>query len=331
MSSPDHSTSNNKDVFSSNISDYVSTIPDYSPASSGKTYSNALIGKIPLEFSPFYNMKDIQAFYAKEIPIPPPVILPPSLVLSQSPIFDSQDFFPSEEISLKNTETSVSPSSSVGSSSLIRSTISPLDYPFDESIFAELDNSLWITPRALGEEPVLEELNENLKPKETPIAKRGNYKEFISCQPFYFNGREGAIGLIRWFERTESWNAYAQPIVIKQANKITETQLKRLLTNKYCPRTEIKKMEDEFYDMTVKGNDLNTYIRRFQELATLCPNMVPNTEKLMEAFIHGLPRSIEGNITASKPQTFEEAINIPHRLMDQIIKHNSTQDTNDHK
>nr|GEW46193.1 reverse transcriptase domain-containing protein [Tanacetum cinerariifolium] len=37
--------------------------------------------------------------------------------------------------------------------------------------------------------------------------------------------------------------------------------------------------------------------------------MVPNTEKLMEAFISELPRSIEGNVTASKPQTLEEAIN----------------------
>nr|GEZ44020.1 hypothetical protein [Tanacetum cinerariifolium] len=89
MSSPDHSTSNNEDAFSSNILDYVSTIPDYSPASFGKTYSNASIGKIPLEFSPFYNMKDIQALYANELPIPLPVILPPSLVLSQSPISDS--------------------------------------------------------------------------------------------------------------------------------------------------------------------------------------------------------------------------------------------------
>nr|GFA16420.1 hypothetical protein [Tanacetum cinerariifolium] len=97
MSSPNHSTSNNEDAFSSNIPDYVSTILDYSPASSRKTYSNASIGKIPSEFSPFYSMKDIQAFYAKELPIPQPVILPPSLVLSQSPISDSQDFFPSED------------------------------------------------------------------------------------------------------------------------------------------------------------------------------------------------------------------------------------------
>ncbi|GKB62656.1 putative reverse transcriptase domain-containing protein, partial [Tanacetum coccineum] len=41
--------------------------------------------------------------------------------------------------------------------------------------------------------------------------------------------------------------------------------------------------------------------------------MVPNSEKLMEVFIGGLPRSIEGNVTASKPQTLEEAITITQR------------------
>ncbi|GJX62837.1 reverse transcriptase domain-containing protein [Tanacetum coccineum] len=76
-------------------------------------------------------------------------------------------------------------------------------------------------------------------------------------------------------------------------------------------------MEDEFYHLTVKGNDLKEYVRRFQELATLCPTMVPDSEKMMEVFIRGLPQSIEGNVTASKPQTLEEAINIAQRLMDQ--------------
>ncbi|GKE95183.1 reverse transcriptase domain-containing protein [Tanacetum coccineum] len=79
-------------------------------------------------------------------------------------------------------------------------------------------------------------------------------------------------------------------------------------------------MEDEFYNLTVKGNDLKTYVRRLQELAILCPNMVPNSEKLMEVFIGGLPKSIEGNVTASKPQTLEEAITITQRLMDQNIR-----------
>nr|GEX42260.1 hypothetical protein [Tanacetum cinerariifolium] len=56
------------------------------------------------------------------------------------------------------------PSSSsllVGSSSPVRSTTPPPDYPFDESIFAKIDNSLWIIPRPLKSKPVLEEPNES--------------------------------------------------------------------------------------------------------------------------------------------------------------------------
>ncbi|GJS53745.1 reverse transcriptase domain-containing protein [Tanacetum coccineum] len=168
----------------------------------------------------------------------------------------------------------------------------------------------------------------------------------MSCQPINFKGTEGAIGLIRWFERTESvfsrsnctedckvkfatgtlteealswWNSFAQPIGIEEAYKITWVEFKKLLIKKYCPRTEVQKMEDEFYHLTVKGNDLKTYVRRFQELETLCPTMVPDSEKMMEVFIGGLPRSIKGNVTASKPQTLEEAINIAQRLMDQLL------------
>ncbi|GJY93883.1 ribonuclease H-like domain-containing protein [Tanacetum coccineum] len=141
------------------------------------------------------------------------------------------------------------------SSSSVRLTTPPPDYPFDESIFSKLDNSLWIIPRPLGSKPVLEESNEsdaclsmppkrtstseapamtqaairklvadnattaleaqaammastnnpnrNSRPRETPIARKCTYKEFISCQPIHFNGTEGAIGLIRWFEWTE--------------------------------------------------------------------------------------------------------------------------------
>ncbi|GJZ30065.1 reverse transcriptase domain-containing protein [Tanacetum coccineum] len=76
-------------------------------------------------------------------------------------------------------------------------------------------------------------------------------------------------------------------------------------------------MEDEFYNLTVKENDLKTYIRRFQELTVLCLTMVLNSKKLIEVFIGGLPKSIKGNVIASKPQTLEEAITITQRLTDQ--------------
>ncbi|GKD39517.1 hypothetical protein Tco_1259724 [Tanacetum coccineum] len=312
MSSSNHhiiipSDSDIEDVFSS------INVPNYFPATPGNTSpnsSNDLTKYLlaTLVFSPLHDdpyMEIMQAYDAtdNELPIPPlqAPIAPPTVV-SPSPV----------------------------------STTPPPDYPFDESIFAELDNSLWIIPRPLGSEPVPEESNKmlhkrmstseapamtqaaikklvadsvsaaletqaatmagtsnpnrNTRPTRTPVAKTGSYKEFISCQPFYFNGTEGAVALIR------------------------------------C-----KKMEDELYNLTVKGNDLKTYIRRFQELAVLCSNMVPNTEKLLEAFIGGLPRSIKGNVSASKPQTLEESITITQRLMDQVTKHNSEQGTNDHK
>ncbi|GKE89125.1 hypothetical protein Tco_1566600 [Tanacetum coccineum] len=37
----------------------------------------------------------------------------------------------------------------------------------------------------------------NTGPTGTLVVKTGNYKEFISCQPFNFNGTEGVVGLIR--------------------------------------------------------------------------------------------------------------------------------------
>ncbi|GKF49345.1 reverse transcriptase domain-containing protein, partial [Tanacetum coccineum] len=112
-------------------------------------------------------------------------------------------------------------------------------------------------------------------------------------------------------EEALSWlNLFAYSIGIEEAYKITWSKFKQLLIKKYYPRTMIKKMEDKFYNLTEKGNDLKAYIRRFQELAVLCPIMVQNSKKLMEVFIWGLPRSIEGNVTASKPQTLEEDITI---------------------
>nr|GEX82616.1 reverse transcriptase domain-containing protein [Tanacetum cinerariifolium] len=387
MSSPNHLTSNIVDAFS----EYVSVVPDYSPASPGKTYSSAsnnstnVISPTLSNFSLFHNdpyisiMNAYATFTPSPITIPPPIIKPPT----ESPEF----FIPKELLSpKKQKQNQYFQDYEMGESShdstleqhgkQIEEILNHLDeLPLDrieriEDVVEGLVQRQVINTKAAIRKLVADSVAAALEIqtatmaeadnsiREIPVAKRGNYKEFISCQPFYFNGKEGVVGLIRWFERTESvfsrtncaeenkvafatgtltndallwWNAYAQPIGIEQAYRITWTELKRLLTNKYYPRTEIKKMEDEFYNLSVKGNDLKTYVRRFQELAVLCPNMVPNNEKLMEVFIGGLLRSIEGNITASKPQTLEEAINIAQRLMDQVTKHNSIQGTIDHK
>ncbi|GJS89769.1 hypothetical protein Tco_0772405 [Tanacetum coccineum] len=112
----------------------------------------------------------------------------------------------------------------------------------------------------------------NTREREAPIARQCSYKEFMSCQSINFKGSEGAVGLIRWFERTESvfsHSNYTEDCKVKfateEAYKITWVEFKKLLIKRYCPRTEVQKMEEEFYHLTVKGNDLKTYVRRFQE------------------------------------------------------------------
>nr|GEW94956.1 reverse transcriptase domain-containing protein [Tanacetum cinerariifolium] len=352
-----------EEAFSStNTPDYTPASLDYFPASPRNTppdSSNDLTKDflasqafLPFQDDPYmkvmqaYNVTDNELSILPQAPIAPSTILPPSPVLS--PSLNSRDFFCLEKI-LPPKKRDRGRSSSFTSALL--------------QVF-EIEESSRVTRLELHEEQIEEILNhldelsldciehmedkieglaletqtatmENTKntnrytrPRETPVARKGNYKEFISCQPFHFNGTEGTVGLNHWFEWTESvfsrincveenkvtfytgaltddvlswWNAYAQPIGIEQANKITWIELKRLLKNTYCPRTE--------------------------ELAVLCPNMVPNIEKLMEVFIGGFPQSIEGTVTASKPQTLEEATNIAQRLMDQIIKRDRLQDS----
>ncbi|GKC79670.1 hypothetical protein Tco_1130444 [Tanacetum coccineum] len=100
MSSPNHPTSNIEDAFSSNFPDYIPASLDYVPASPGNTYSsssNNSFGLVPIAsptLSLFHDdpyMKVMQAYYAKESPIPPPTIVPPSSMLS--PMFNPQEFF----------------------------------------------------------------------------------------------------------------------------------------------------------------------------------------------------------------------------------------------
>ncbi|GJZ46910.1 hypothetical protein Tco_0600742 [Tanacetum coccineum] len=157
--------------------------------------------------------------------------------------------------------------------------------------------------------------NRNTGPTGTPLAKTGNYKEFVSCQPFYFNENKVTYATGTLTDDALSWwNSYAQPIGINQANQITWTELKRLLTDNIALDTEVKKSGRRFYNLGAKEEmilrlDIWRFLREL--VGVVCPNMVPNAEKLMEVFINGLPRSIEGNVTASKPQTLRRQSTYP--------------------
>ncbi|GJZ33761.1 reverse transcriptase domain-containing protein [Tanacetum coccineum] len=268
MSSPDRPISNLENAFSSNFPNYLPLIsPDYVPASPEKTYSSAsnsfrIVPLASLTLSPDHpNIipPKSQEFFLPE-GLPSPMQLSPST--------------PSQPQALEIGETSRKmPPKRVSTTEAPAMTQDAIRKLVADSVTSALEAQA--ATMASASNP-----DRNTGPTGTPAVKTGNYKEFISCQPFYFNGTEGAVGLIRWFERTKSvfsrsrcakenkvtfatgtltddalswWNAYAQPMGIEQANQITWTELKRLLTNKYCPRTEIRKMEEELYNLIVKG------------------------------------------------------------------------------
>ncbi|GJV41488.1 putative ribonuclease H-like domain-containing protein [Tanacetum coccineum] len=164
MSSSPHSTivpsdSDTEDAFSSmNILNYFPASPGNISPNSSDDFTKYLLDI--LFFPPLHDNPYVQTYDA----IPPPQVIMALPAIVPPQMFDSQDFYPPKNISSpKDTETpvesttQVSLSSSMESSSPIRSTTSPPDYLFDEFIFAELDNSLWIISRPLGSEPILEE------------------------------------------------------------------------------------------------------------------------------------------------------------------------------
>nr|GEV54332.1 hypothetical protein [Tanacetum cinerariifolium] len=147
MSSPNHPTSDIEDAFSFNSPDYISASLDYFPASTGNISpdsSNDLTKYLwtSIAISPYHNdLYIIQAYDA--IPPPKAIIALPAKI---SPPKDTE--------TPAKSPIPVSPSSSVGSSSPVRSTTSPPDYPFDEL-------SKWSWYETTGKKPDPEEPNES--------------------------------------------------------------------------------------------------------------------------------------------------------------------------
>nr|GFB49835.1 hypothetical protein [Tanacetum cinerariifolium] len=69
-----------------------------------------------------------------------------------------------------------------------------------------------------------------------------------------------------------------------------------MMTDKYCPRGKIKKLEIELWNLKVKeSNEVKKYVG-------------------------GLPDMIKGSVMASKPKKMQDAIEFATELMDQKIR-----------
>ncbi|GJT40562.1 putative reverse transcriptase domain-containing protein [Tanacetum coccineum] len=146
------------------------------------------------------------------------------------------------------------------------------------------------------------------------VARECTYQDFLKCQPLSFNRTEGVVGALTW------WNSHKRTIGIEVAYAMSWTELMKLMTEVYYPRNEIQKMETELWNLAVKGNDLTTYTRRFQNCVLIVLESSPNEEDKVKRFIGGLPDNIQGNVIAAEPTKLQDAIRITNNLMDQKLK-----------
>ncbi|GKA50792.1 reverse transcriptase domain-containing protein [Tanacetum coccineum] len=146
-----------------------------------------------------------------------------------------------------------------------------------------------------------------------PVARECTYQDFMKFQPLGFKGREGVVGLIKWSEKMET--------LFHIGNYPERYQV---MTEVYCPRNEIQKMETDLWNLSVKNNDMATYTQRFQELTMMCTKMctkmVPEEEGRVDKFIGGLPDNIQGNVIVAEPTKLQDDVRIANNLMDQKLK-----------
>nr|GFA27506.1 putative reverse transcriptase domain-containing protein [Tanacetum cinerariifolium] len=179
------------------------------------------------------------------------------------------------------------------------------------------------------------------------VARECTFADFMKCSPITFHGNEGAVGLIRWIEKTEMvftmskcteankvvfvaatfqdraltwWTSQVATLGIEVVTRKTWVEMKVIMTEEFCPPEEIQRMEGELWNLRVKEMDISSYTTRFNELVILCPGMVPTEQKKVKAYIRGLSKNIKGEVTSSEPATLNKAVRMVHTLMEQKVK-----------
>ncbi|GKD94290.1 putative reverse transcriptase domain-containing protein [Tanacetum coccineum] len=132
------------------------------------------------------------------------------------------------------------------------------------------------------------------------------------------------VGLTQWFEKMKSvysisnctvacqvkftkctlqgnaltwWNSHVKTTTPEAAHAMPWRTLKKMMTEKYCPRGEIKKLEFKMWNLKMFLEEIDQ----------------------VEKYVGGLPDTIHGSVMATKPKTMQDAIEFATELMDKKI------------
>ncbi|GJU96451.1 reverse transcriptase domain-containing protein [Tanacetum coccineum] len=149
-------------------------------------------------------------------------------------------------------------------------------------------------------------------------ARECTYSDFLKCQPLNFKDQVATCTLLgnplTW------WNFHVKTVGHAATYGMPWITLKKIMTDKYYPRGEIKKLKIELWNLKVKGTDVLSYNQRFQESALMSERKLHEESDKVKKYVGGLPDMIQGSVITSKPKTMQDAIEFATKLMDQKIR-----------
>ncbi|GJV98439.1 putative reverse transcriptase domain-containing protein [Tanacetum coccineum] len=166
-----------------------------------------------------------------------------------------------------------------------------------------------------------------------PVVRECTFNGFMKCNPTVFRCIKGAIKLQSWFKKINSvfgisecgegkkvkfaaatlegpaltwWNSKIATMGLETINQMPWTEMKQLMTAKFCPIEEIQRMEHKLWNLKVKEYNIVAYTQRFNELALMCPRIVEPKSVKVDAYIRGLSKNIKGKVNSSRPTNLHE-------------------------
>nr|XP_043619815.1 uncharacterized protein LOC122591620 [Erigeron canadensis] len=182
------------------------------------------------------------------------------------------------------------------------------------------------------------------------------YREFQYCKPPDFDGNGGALAATRWIEKMEAVmdisncaeNQKVKYVAVSLTNKaltwwtteiqargrvaavgMTWDEFKELLLEEFCPKNEMQKLENEFWNHSMVGAKHAAYTDLFHELAKLVRHLVRPESKRIQRYIYGLVPQIRGLVSATEPTTIQSAIQKAGSLTDEMVRNGSLSKVNE--
>ncbi|KAJ0788379.1 putative nucleotidyltransferase, Ribonuclease H [Helianthus annuus] len=174
------------------------------------------------------------------------------------------------------------------------------------------------------------------------------FKQFMACKPLEFTGKNGATAMMNWFDSIELtflqsgcpdelrtlnatgvfrekalewWTTERNKRGNEVAHAMPWDDLKQLMKDHFCPPHELQKLENEFWNLTQKGSDMDGLITRFKQLSVLCPGQVETAPKTVAKFIRCVAPSLTNHLASANPQTIEDAYRIATELNNNCVLH----------